>query len=381
MEEFSNSVGWKIFYSILAIFMIGFSLFLLNIGNSKAGNRVLAIPAFLVLFAVLLVVNKFRSKIIISADSIISINMFGFKELNTANIKGCRFGEKVIYIVPNSSSDPQITIRGYSDLSNSEYLAKWLRENFKDLDAEDLTIEQNKLLQDGRLGSTQEEREEKIKRIKQLAMTYNITGMILGIAAIFFDNYFVTIILISFPLMGILLMIFSKGLVKFVSSKRSAYSYTMLGFLLPSFTMLIKSFSEYEISQYENLWLPFIIVTILLLTLLYFIGINRSAESIAGQVAIMLIACLIYGYGGIIQINCKFDRSKPQLIHTSVYSKWKEYSKGEHYHLKLNTWDADGKLKDIEVSKATFDEFSEGSKIGINLKRGLLNIPWFYLQL
>jgi len=94
MEEFTNTTGMKIFYSAIAVFMIGFSFFLLNIDHSKAGNGVLAIPVFLILFALLILISQFRRKIIISADNIVSINAFGKKEILTSNIKGCRSRRK-----------------------------------------------------------------------------------------------------------------------------------------------------------------------------------------------------------------------------------------------------------------------------------------------
>jgi hypothetical protein len=143
--------------------------------------------------------------------------------------------------------------------------------------------------------------------------------------------------------------------------------------------MLIKSLSQYEIAQYQRIWLPFLSVGIVITLLLYLIGINKSIASIPGQIIIMIVAGLIYGYGCTIQINCVFDKSVPQLIHSSVYNKWIEHNKGTYYHLRLNSWYSEQKLKDIEVSRSNYNKYADGDKIDVNVKKGFLNIPWYYL--
>lgn len=379
-QEYTTSTGFKIFYGAVAAFMVGFALFLFSLDHSKAGPAVLLIPIFLLVFAVFIILNQIKSKIIISADYIIRINAFGRKELPCKNIKGIRVGQKTITIEPDSTSNPKIILNNYDDLGNSEELVKWLKENFKDLDDIDLKGEQNKALQDKALGTNPKEREEKLIKAKQIAWTYNIIGMILGFAMIFLKNNLVAaILMLSYPLLGIVVMIFSKGLTKFLSnSKRSVCSFIMLGFIMPAFVMLIKSLGEYEISQYGHIWLPFIVTGLVVFFILFKMGINNSLP-LTGQIIFMVIAGFLYGYGSTIQVNCVFDKSSPQMIHTTVSSRWIEHSKGTHYHLKLSSWDTDQTPKDIQVSESTYYRYSEGSSIDVELKKGLLNIPWYYL--
>lgn len=379
-QEFTISKGMKIFYIAIAVFLFGFAMFLFSLDHSKAGPAVLLMPISLLVFAIIIVVNQVRSKVIISKYSVIKINAFSKKELLTVNIKGCRIGEKTISIEPASSSDSKIIINNYIDLSESEYLVKWLKENFKDLDSTDLKEEQKKILQDQGLGSTQAEREGKLAKAKQVALVYNILGMILGFALIFFKNtLFVAILMLAYPLLGIVIIIFSNGLIKFVSSKkRSVFSFIMPGLILPVFMMLIKSLAGYEISQYVHVWLPFIIFGLIIFVILFKSGVN-NALPVTGQVFFMAIVGLLYDYGCTIQINCVFDKSEPQLIHAIVNDKWIEHSKGTYYHLKLNSWDLNQKPKDIEVSEEIYDKYVVGNNIDVFLKKGLLNIPWYYL--
>jgi hypothetical protein len=210
-QEFTISIGWKIFYSIIAVVMALFALFLFGTKAPDVNTAVLLLPILIFISAVLLIVSLFRKKVIISAEKIVLITTFSTKELLTADIKGVRIGEKVIYIEPISSLNPKITIRNWPDMGDADDLAAWLRENFTDLNATDLKAERDKAFEDAGLGSNPQEREERIKKATQIAWAYNITGMVLGFALIFCENDLIAALLaIFFPLLGILIMIFSK---------------------------------------------------------------------------------------------------------------------------------------------------------------------------
>ena len=382
-QEYTISTGWKIFMITVAVFLIAFSLFLFSMGEGHANSPLIFLmPITIIIGAVWIIAQQIRKKLIITDDTITRINAFSTVEISIKDIKGCRVGEKVIYIETSSADNPKVTINNYDSLSNSDELAKYFKEKFKNLDLVDLEAAKEKVLNDNSLGFTQEEREKKLKNAKIIAWIYNIVGFILGLSLIFADNTaLVVIVLLCYPVLSIIIMLFSKGLVKFLSnSKISVYGFTMLGFLLPSFVLLLKSLSEYTVNSYSHLWLPFFVISSVFFAVLYIIGINKTVASITGQAAIMLIASLIYGFGSTRQINCAFDKSTPKLIHSTINSKWIEQSKGTHYHLKINSWDADLKPKDIEVSEDIYDKYSTGNTIDVELKSGLLNIPWFYIN-
>jgi hypothetical protein len=173
---------------------------------------------------------------------------------------------------------------------------------------------------------------------------------------------------------------FSKGLIKFLSnSKRSVYPWMVLGFLIPVFTMLIKSLGEYDLSGYEHLWLPFITASSIMSILLISLGINKTVESVVGQAIFMLIVSFGYGYGATIQTNCVFDKSEPTKVKTTVISKYIHQGKSTDYYLTLTPWEAGQKPKEIEVSHSFFERSSQGNEVQVNLKKGTFNIPWFYI--
>ncbi|WP_259070834.1 hypothetical protein HDF24_23660 [Mucilaginibacter sp. X4EP1] len=379
MEEFTNSTGYKIFYSVAAIILIAFSIFLCLLDHSKTGSGILVIPVVMILLAFWIILSQIRRKIIISADSIISISAFGTKEIPAANVKGCRITSKVIVIESAAPNHTKIIINNYSDLGNSGGLAKWLKENFADLNEVDLKQQQEKFANDTSLGATEEERSKRLEKAKQISIAYNIWGGVGGFAMIFFDNKFAVLFLLLYPLAGILVMQFSNGLIKFVSdSKRSVYWFIMIGFMVPTIITFVKIISDYNIYQFQNMWILLIIGVLLMFFLLYGTGVNDALPK-GGQIFIMLLFSFMYIYGGIITINCKFDQSKPQLIYTTVESVNVSHNKGTHYTLYLKPWEEQSYPGGIEVSGAMYYKHPVGSNITLNLKHGLLNIPWYYL--
>jgi hypothetical protein len=382
-KEYTISIGWKIFMITVAVFLIGFSIFLLSLGTGRNNNDLIFLmPLTIFIGGVWIIIQQIKSKIIITDTEITRVNAFSAKEIAINDIKGCRVGSKVIVIVSSNPNSSNITINNYDVLRNSDELAKYFRETFKNQDSVDLENEHAKALQDTKLGVTEGERENALKKAKYVSWSYNIIGVVIGLTMLFDDAKPSVIMFLLYPLLGILMMVFSKGLIKFLSNnKRSVYGFTMLGIFLPSIFLLFKSLFEYTTINNDHLWLPFLFISAILFILLYITGINTSVSSIKGQAVIMLIVSLIYALGATRQINCVFDDSQPKLVHTTVDSKWIEHNKGSHYHLKLVSWTSDQKPQDIEVSHSTYDQYSDGNNIDVNVKNGLLNIPWFYLDL
>jgi hypothetical protein len=381
--EYSVSNGFKIFYGSIALFLAGFSIFLIEMGRgSNVSSAVFALPLSGLIGSVLIIVTQVKRKVIISYESITKIGPFTKRELLFNEVRGCRIGQKVIYIEPSSLSDSKITIGNYSDYADSEEMVAWIKEHFADLDTIELSAEREKLLEDTSLGYTEEDRKRKLKVTKGIAIAYNIIGFTLGFIVIFIDNkYVVAFITLIYPIAGILVIKMSSGLTKFVSnSKRSQYSFVMLGFFLPICIMLFKSLGDYDLFSLEHLWLPFIVSSLIIFGLLVATGINKAISGIPGQIIFMLIMGLIYGYGSSVQINCAFDKSKPEIIKKEVLGQSVQYSKGNHYYLKLSPLVDGQKPKDIEVSRSFYKNHSQGTVISVYFKKGLLNIPWYYVE-
>jgi hypothetical protein len=114
-REYTISTGWKIFMIIIvAIFLIGFSMFLFSMGEGKSNTPLIfLLPLAVLLLGIWIIAQQIRKKVIITDQSIIRINAFTTREIAIKDIKGCRVAQKVIVIVPLSPNDSKIVINNY----------------------------------------------------------------------------------------------------------------------------------------------------------------------------------------------------------------------------------------------------------------------------
>lgn len=356
-KEFTISIGMKIFYCAIVFFVAGFALYMFYLPrNPNVSPVVLLIPVLLLAGAVMLFLKVFTSKIIINNETISCGSIFGRKELEITSIKGYRIGQKVIFIEPVSNDDSKIIIRNYIDYSNSDELKNWLIEHFADADALDLKTAKEKFEADQHFGATTNERENALRNAKTTAIVYNVVGGVGGFALIFlYGNSLATLCGILFPIVGIIIMVFSHGLIKFISSRKtSVYPFIMIGFFVPELVMFLSG-CQYNFYSFANLWLPAIIVSLAMFTALYISGINKDIKNPKGQGIMMFIFASIFGFGIIMNINCQLDKSAPKSYHTTVLNKYTTSGKGRHYHIVLNPWQQGDKSKEIDVSYSEYD--------------------------
>jgi hypothetical protein len=376
-KEYRISTGMQFFYGILAVGMFVFSVFLVFDNNPSVAKIVVLLPLAFAACAVLIFINLLRRKIVIDEKCIRCTSLFSTKQLALTDIKGSRVSGKAIELEPISAAEPTIVIGNYTDLKNSDQLASWAKDNFKDLNAMDLEAEKTKALQDPNLGLTEDERESQLKQKRTLATVYNIAGLAVGFLLIFLNALSATIILLLYPLAGILVMAFSKGVIKFVSSSmRSVHAFILLGFVLPCFILLIKSLGSYTVLLVNQLWLPGLGVGGVVFLLLYVFGINRSIKGIGAQVIAMAIPALLYGFGAVRMIDCAFDQSTPQIYNAGVLNRRIDQGRSTSYFLTLSSW-GPRQEQETEVRRGVYRNTMIGDTVKVRLKDGLLHIPWF----
>jgi len=89
---------------------------------------IISLPIIIVLF----LISTFVRKVIIFADSIVNIRMFGRREILTSNVKGFREKNNGIIIEPLLPTTSKIVIYAVDQPGNCGDLVNWLRENFID---------------------------------------------------------------------------------------------------------------------------------------------------------------------------------------------------------------------------------------------------------
>ncbi|MES2062694.1 MAG: hypothetical protein V4456_12285 [Bacteroidota bacterium] len=380
-QEYRVGLFWKIFYGLtVGGLLIVFSLLVIATLPEKPVYLIFLAP--ILLFLVVLI-NIFKSKVIITDSDITRKRIFYNKTLNFANIKGVRIESKIIVIEPLDVSCPKIKISNYDSFGKSEELAKWLSERFVDLDNVDRQTEEEALLNDNSLGFTREEREAKISKMKQVAMAYNIWGGVVPFMLLFTSyNNWIFFMGSLYPLLGLVLMKFSGDLIKFITNpKRSVYPGIIIGFIIPIIILLVVALKAYEILFFADVLKGAAVIGLTLFLLLFFLGKNENTEAVKGQVFLMGGLAVIYGLGVTILANCLFDNSKPVKFQTQVVDEYISSGKGAHYHLKLKPWLPGQNIREVDVSEKSYYKTLVGSTVFIYQKKGLLNIPWFDFEL
>lgn len=382
VQEFRISTGMKIVYGLLAACMGGFALFMLYVSAHDANERwvFIAVPVFLACM-VLIVINLFKRRVVIDGHCLICVNVFSRKELELSQIKGYRSDTKSIVIEPLSSSDPRIVIRNYTELADDESLFDWFKNNLKDLDAIEFEKEQEEVLQNSQFGATEEERKENFVKAKRITNWYNGIGLAMMFSFIFLRNKSADILLLSYPWIGVLIMILSKGIIKFVSNvKRSPHPNILLGLLMPGLILLLRSVGEYDVFQLQDILLPAFIIGAILFSLLYVTGMNKAMGSVDWQIFFMLIAAFALGFGSARQLNCEFDQSKPAVYTAAVLDHRVIHGKSSSYYLTLSPWGPRQHAEEVGIGSTLYQQAAIGDSVRVVLREGLLRIPWYFVM-
>jgi hypothetical protein len=379
-REYTVSTGMKIFYILLAVGMFIFAIVLLKIPQLQP--VLLLFPLMILAGTVLIIVNVLKRKVVIYDDSIVCINLFSRKEIAFSDIKGCRIGDKLISVEPLSQQTPKIAISNYSDLGDSDQLKSWFRDNFTDLDAADLKQDEEKLLHDPMLGYSEEDRKQALSRAKLIAGAYNIIGPVICFVFLLFHTGIVLIIIgLIYPLIGIPIMRFNHGLIKFLgNSKRSVIPFVVIGFMMPVIFLLIVSITDYQVFSYSNLWIYFGIISIIVFVSIYLTGLNKTISGIIGQTIFMFVMSLIYGFGSVVGINCAFDNSKPIIYVAKVLDHRIESGKHTSYLFTISEWGPMHKEKEEDVGKWIYDNVSIGDSVQVYFHPGKLKAPWYQVH-
>jgi hypothetical protein len=383
-KEYRLSGFIKIFYGLTAVVLAGFSIFLLTF--NKPGlqpglfyfTRLFGLA--ILTFAILIWINLKRKKVVIDDNSILYVSLFSRRQLEITDVKGCRIGAKRIQLEPLSSATPGILIGNYEDLRNSTELSSWVKCHFVDLDAQDLTIHLQEAANNPRFGATEAARLKYLQRSKDIAIAYNIWGFIAGFVLAFVKGAISSVLLMALPILGIVLILSTRVTVKFVSSSAvSPYPFVMPGVIFCSVAILGKSAIEYTLLGYGPLVAPGLAVAAILFVLLYVFGRNSTIRSVWSQIIIMGITALFYGMGSVKLINCCLDPHKPIVYSAVVLGHDIRHGRHVSYFLKLSPWGPRQHEQEVEVDHGFYNNFSDGDSVNVNLKPGLIHIPWYYL--
>jgi hypothetical protein len=387
MREFKLSKAWAILVYITVPLLIALFLWLLLMpfltGSQIDMNSfwlLSLISIAMIAFLVIGLVDAIKGKFVIDQDKIYIVSAFSTKQMMLRDIKGYRFTENYVFIESNTGQ--KIKVSTY--FGNFNEITKWLAEHFSDLDLVQTILEKEEILNNEAFGWSTEQREEKLIKAQKITKILNWTGGIIGAWILILPNpyEYAIIATIVFPIICVLVLKFSRGLIRINERKDSAYPSIFIAILATSMGLFLRALLDYEIFDYSKIWTPSILIALTFTTVLI-LGNKEFKFNSAKDFLTVLSFTLFsfaYGYGAVVTLNCAFDKSKPETFHASVISK--RISDGKHtsYYVELTSWGKRKEVEEVTVSKDLYNRLEKNDKVRIYFLKGKLNIPWFVVS-
>ena len=222
-----------------------------------------------------------------------------------------------------------------------------------------------------------------IAKAKALTKSLNIIGVVATIWAFLFPlPYNMAVLACALvPVVSILVMASLKGRISFEMKKRKTEEpYLTFALAGPPAALAWRALNDFHILVFDKVWMPTIAVSLIFSVLIFFFSADLKRKPV--YLLVTLIFGFIYGYGMVVEANCLPDKSVPRTYISKVLDKRTSYtSKSHSYYIKVAPWGPKTEGHEISIKKRGFDRIKVKDEIKINLKEGMLGIPWFIIQI
>ena len=335
-----------------------------------------------ILFFLYALLSIFKGRIEIYSDRIRDVCLFQSRELLISNISGFKIlptqYTSTLLLLPKNSKDKKIKTNLVFE--HKEELLDWLDRNLTNLDDGEFQEEMDLILHDSELGLSEEQRLRRLDKARRWARILNGAALILILWASFKPQPYTYVIWTSvfFPLIALYSLKHFEGALKFDSKTNSAYPNIAPVFLMPCLGLALRALLDFNILNWGHFWRPFSIFSLSIFILVMLIA--RDIRHKVGQLVILVIFCIIYGYSTVVTLNGILDNSPPSLYKAGVIEK--RISSGKHtsYYLKLSPWGPRKEEEEVDVGRTVYSRYNAGDDVNVILKQGKFKIPWFYVR-
>jgi hypothetical protein len=328
------------------------------------------------------VIDTIKSKLIIEKKRLISISVFKTKYLEFKEIKGIKSDQNYLYFIPNSPELKKIKVSTY--VGNYGQLATWAESHFKNIDIEEIEEDTADILENEEYGRNIEEREFKLESTRKKTKFLNTISLVVALATMIFPHFYkVQIIACSvLPILGLILLKSSKGLIKLDDKPNSAHPNLFGTLFMPSAALMIRALLDFNVFSYENFWKPAFLLFAFLTFLIFFKSeLEYNFKKAVSYLAIlgMLMFGSMFAFGFLITTNAIYDNSYPATYKAKVIDKHSSSGKTTTYYLKLDSWGPKTEIEDVSVSKDIYNTKEIGDSTTVYFNEGLYEIPYYLI--
>jgi hypothetical protein len=392
MLELKIAKGWAIFiylFAPLLILLFGWLLFLPFLPNQNEENSpeliwVLApISIGMIALAIVGLLDTIYGKVVVEEGRIYSKSTLSNRQLLLSEIQGFRIDNNYIVIQPKEKEKKKIKISTY--FGKTDELIEWLDSQYPNLDLLNAEQEKEEILNDHSFGETVQQRESKLIQAHKTAKILNWIGGIVGVWTWFwtYPYEYAIILSIVIPIIALIVLKLSGGLIRFDEKNGSAYPTIAYAFLAPCLGLLMRAITDFNIFNYEKVWLPTSLITVIIMAVILLGNKEFTFKKATDWVAVISASFIAfaYGFGTIITLNCFYDNSEPKLFTPKVLEKRISSGKSRTYYIKLTPWGLQKKTEEVSVSKELYNQVNKNDVVNLYYFNGLLEIPWFTVEI
>jgi|SRR5579863_37506 len=380
-RTYHTSLGWKVFGLVfgttLALGGVALAFFDPRLDREPAGELVIGLTGILfALWGVYVFVSVLRSRLLLFSDRIEIHGAIQTRSLARDEILGWRVLPQSagFALVPRDAR--QRTAKIAQTLKFDDGFYEWL-DSFPCLDVVDQMRVEEEIASDPNLGATTDERLAVLNKWRRLSWWIALIGIVVSLWGFAYPRpYFpVALGLMLLPLLNLVLVVRSKGILRVDQSKNDPRPTAAIGIMLPPFALAMRALNDFYIVHWEGaMWLTIVVA------LAFGCAAARAGSTVlrnrGGLTAIAFIA-IIYGYGAGLVANGVFDHSPPTSYEATVLNKRISHGKTTTYQVKLNPWGPKQQRSTVAVEPSIFKVIEPGDTVILWVKHGALGVQWF----
>jgi hypothetical protein len=194
-------------------------------------------------------------------------------------------------------------------------------------------------------------------------------------------------ILLLMPIIGLIINgIRRPSIISLINISNSGKKvYDVADFIdVAAWAILIRVFMDFKLEDYSDLILPALVSFAFIVGLL--LGTHRLIERWEKNrlwiYSMLIFNISIYGMASVVGINCVYDYSKPVIFEARVVDKdmYRGRKGRRSYYITVTPWGWNTSNDRLRVSSQKYHSLNIGDEVKIDAKKGVFNMPWYYLE-
>lgn len=383
-KVYSIGRGVKIFLVVCAILLIALAAYVLIMpftdGKADmafvASMMVIGLPLMALSAGSLVIV--FRSRLTVTSDRFILVDFIKAKELLFSEISGYRMDNaNNLMLVPGDPSKKKMGIA--SHFGGFDSLVAQVASRWENLDERDYSVEEKRILEDRALGGTRDHVKSRLEFARWFARIFNGAAAVISIYGMVYPRPYeiVATALLIIPILSIVIISFSRGVIKAVDERNSPVPGLFTSIFVPPAALSLRALLDWNIIYGERFFVA--AAAIILLMSGAVLALDREYRKKILNMVLIFPIMAICSPGLTIIPNCLYDNSAPQDFHVRIESKEMITGKHTSYYLNVGAWGNNDERR-LSVDRDLYQSAREGDTVTVSLRQGVLGIPWYHVS-